>query len=104
MKLETYLKRLDEYGRLRSREYSQKVAELQAEFLSEQAIPDAQTAAEIITKQLPDIAHPHPLEKDCELLELLDINAPNERWWRCQCGNAIVNISAETGEVCMISV
>ncbi|MEG4589708.1 hypothetical protein QUA54_31505 [Microcoleus sp. MOSTC5] len=104
MKLETYRERLTEYGKLRSREYSQKAAELEAEFLSEQKIPDAQTATETVAKELPDMPYPHPSAEDCELLELIDRNSPNDRWWRCQCGEAIVDISAESGEVCMISV
>lgn len=102
MKLEIYLKKLSELEKLPWTEYRQRAAELQAEYLSGQAIPDAASAIEAIIKQLPEM--PAPTEKECELLELTDEDSPDERWWRCRVGAAIIDVSAESGEVCLMSV
>ena len=50
MKLEEYEKRLTELelGKLPWSEFKQKMAQVQAEYLAEQAVPDAETAIRLI--------------------------------------------------------
>ena len=102
MKLEEYREKLTKLVKLPWTEYCQKVAALQAEYLAGQKVPDAETATKSITEQLPDM--PAPNEDDCELLELLDEDSPDERCWRCGIGEAIIDVSAESGEVYLMSV
>lgn len=102
MKVEEYLQRLSEYDELDWPEWEQKAAILQAEYLAEQVIPNAQTAADTIARKLPNLPHSHPSAEECELLEL-DEDLPNKRWWRCRCGDAIIDVSAESGELYMVS-
>jgi len=42
-----------------------------------------------------------PSLKDCELLDIDDEESPDKRWWRCWIGEAVVDVSAENGEVCL---
>ncbi|MEG4396717.1 hypothetical protein [Microcoleus sp. BROC3] len=113
MKLEEYQKRLIEAGVLPWNEYNQKRAELQAEYLAGQVVADAETAIKFISDaqqrgELPELDTPVNLEADwrnCELLELNDEESPDKRWWRCQIGSAVVvDVSAENGEVVLMSV
>jgi hypothetical protein len=112
MKLEEYEKRLTELELGNLPDFSQKMAELQAEYLSEQVVPDAEAAIQLIREaqergELPELDAPVDLEEDwkhCELLELLDTGSPDERWWRCRLQGCEIDVSAEDGEVNLISV
>jgi hypothetical protein len=111
VKLEEYRKKLTELKKLPWSEYRQKVAELQAEYLSGQAVPDAETAIKLVFDaqqrgELPELDAPVESDdwKSCELLDLNDEESPDERWWRCRIGEAEVDVGAESGEVCLMSV
>jgi len=112
MKIEEYEKRLTalQYASLPGTEFQKKMAELQAEYLSEQVVPDAESAIALILEvqqrgDLPelDIA---PVETDweCEFLELNNNGRPDEGTWRCTGDNFVIDVSAEDGEVNLISV
>lgn len=110
MKLEEYRQRLLEASLLPWNEFRQKVTELQAEYLAEQVVPYAETAIKFILDaqqrgELPELDVPVNLGdwKKCELLDLNDEESPDERWWRCRIGEAEVDVSAKSGEVCLMS-
>lgn len=103
MKLEAYLKRLAKYSGLEWPEWYQQFQQLQAAYLAEQVIPNAQAAADTIARKLPNLPHSHPAAEECELLELGDEDLPSKRWWRCRCGEVVLDVSAETGEIYMLS-
>jgi hypothetical protein len=92
-------------------EYCAKVAELEAEYLAEQTVPDAEKAIELILEakergELPELEAGINLEEDwkkCEALELLDEDSPDERVWRCRVGDCEIDVCAETGEVILMS-
>jgi hypothetical protein len=105
VKLEEYRKRLIELESLPWNECYRKIAFLQAEYLSGQVAPDAETAIKFICNaqqrgELPKL-EASPSLKDCELLDLDDEESPDKRWWRCWVGQAAVDVSAENGEVCL---
>ncbi len=107
MKLEEYRKRLIELESLPWNESYRKIAELQAEYLSGQAVPDAETAIKFISDarqrgELPNLDVSVRLES-CELLDLDDEKSPDKRWWRCWFNEVVLDVSAESGEVGIIS-
>jgi hypothetical protein len=77
MKLEEYEKKLTELELGNFPDFSQKMAELQAEYLSEQAVPDTEKAIALILDQAT---------------------------WRCTGDNFVVDVTAEDGEVNLMSV
>jgi hypothetical protein len=101
VKLEEYRKRLIELESLPWNESYRKIAELQAEYLSGQAVPDAETAIKFIF----DARHLDASVRleSCELLDLDDEKSPDKRWWRCWFNELVVDVSAESGEVGSIS-
>lgn len=107
MKLEEYRKRLIELESLPWNESYRKIAELQAEYLSGQAVPDAETAIKFIFDarqrgELPNLDASVRLES-CELLDLDNEKSPDKRWWRCWFNELVVDVSAESGKVGSIS-
>jgi hypothetical protein len=114
MKLEEYEKRLTEleYDRnLSWGEFKQKMAELQAEYLAEQVVPDAEKAIALILEaqqrgELPelDMAPVPDDDWECELLELNDNGRPDNGTWRVRNDNFWIDVTAEDGEVNLISV
>ena len=109
MKLEEYEKRLTEleFGNLP--DFSQKMAELQAEYLAEQLVPDAEKAIALILEakergELPELDAPvSPDEwENCKLLELNDPGRPDNAHWRCEIQGCTIDVTAETGEVNLI--
>jgi hypothetical protein len=113
MKLEDYEKRLTalEYGNLPGRQFEEKMAELQSEYLSEQAVPDGEKAITLILEaqqrgELPELDMVPVPESDweCEFLELNDNGRPDNGTWRCRNDNFVVDVAAEDGEVNLISV
>ena|SRR6476661_3264261 len=110
MKLEEYEKRLTElqFGNLL--DFSEKMAELQAEYLAEQIVPDAEAAIQFIREaqergQLPELDAPVSADdwKNCTLLELNDAGRPDNAHWRCEIEGCTIDVTAETGEVNLIS-
>jgi hypothetical protein len=90
MKLEEYREKLTELEKLPWTEYRHSAAELQAEYLAGQVVPDAETAIKFIHEsqkrgELPEL-DASLQDYDCELLELNDEASPDERWWRCRIG------------------
>lgn len=113
MKLEEYETRLEKLERenLPWTEFKQKMAELQAEYLVGQLVPDAEKAIALILEaqqrgELPEIDTLVGLDdgKNCQLLELNDNGRPDEQCWRCRVVGAEVDVMAESGEVCLLSV
>ena len=107
MKLEEYRKRLIELESLPWNESYRKIAELQAEYLSGQAVPDAETAIKFIFDarqrgELPNLDASVRLES-CKLLDPYDEKSPDKRWWRCWFYELVVDVLAESGEVGSIS-
>jgi|SRR4028118_439663 hypothetical protein len=113
MKLEEYEKRLMvlEYANLPGTEFEQKMAELQAEYLSEQMVSDAEKAIVLILEaqqrgELPELNMVPVPEADweCEFLDLNDNGRPDNGTWRCCNNNFVVDVTAEDGEVNLMSV
>jgi hypothetical protein len=111
MKLEEYEKKLTELELGNFPDFSQKMAELQAEYLSEQAVPDTEKAIALILEaqqrgELPelDMAPVPEADWECELLELNDNGRPDQATWRCTGDNFVVDVTAEDGEVNLMSV
>ncbi len=114
MKTEEYRAKLTalEHGNLSWPEYKQAIAKLQAEYLAEQAVPDAKSALRVIIEahhagNLPDLGRGSLIglsTRNCELLELLDDGSPDERNWRYRHDNFVIDVHAETGEVNLMSV
>ena len=107
MKLEEYRKRLIELESLPWNESYRKIAELQAEYLSGQAVPDAETAIKFIFDarqrgELPNLDASVRLES-CKLLDPYDEKSLAERWWRCWFYELVVDVLAESGFVGSIS-
>ncbi len=105
MKLEEYRKRLIELESLPWNESYRKIAELQAEYLSGQAVPDAETAIKFISDarqrgELPNLDVSVRLE-GCTLVDPYDEESPDKRWWRCWGGQALVDVSSVNGAVCL---
>lgn len=103
MKLEEYRKRLIELESLPWNESYRKIASLQAEYLSGQAVPDAETAIKFISDarqrgELPSLDASVSM-KGCKLLDLDDEKSPDKRWWRCWGVEGCVDVLAENGEV-----
>jgi len=81
----------------------QKLLELEMEYLAEQAVPDAERAAELILEaqnrgELPELENASQAWT-CELLDLSDDDNPDFRFWRCTDGNFTIDVSADDGEV-----
>ncbi|MEG4589115.1 hypothetical protein QUA54_28445 [Microcoleus sp. MOSTC5] len=111
MELEEYEKRLTELELGNLPDFSQKMAQVQAEYLSEQAVPDAETAIRLIREaqqrgELPELDMVSVPETDweCEFLELKDNGRPDQGTWRCRNDNFVIDVAAEDGEVNLISV
>jgi hypothetical protein len=107
VKLEEYRKRLIELESLPWNESYRKIAELQAEYLSGQVVPDAETAIKFISDaqqrgELPSLDVSVRLES-CELIDPYDEKSPDKRWWRCWFNEVVLDVSAESGEVGIIS-
>ena len=86
MKLEEYGKRLIELESLPWNESYRKIAELQAEYLSGQVVPDAETAIKFISDaqqrgELPSLDVSVRLES-CELIENLGLKPRPLTKWR----------------------
>ncbi len=109
MNLKDYRAKLTQIPELYASQYVEKAIELEMEYLSEQAVPDAETAIRLIREaqergDLPELEDDaEPEDWDCELLELLDDESPDDRIWRCENGNYMIDVVAETGEVIFIS-
>jgi hypothetical protein len=103
MKLEEYRKRLIELKSLPWNECYRKIAELQAEYLSGQVVPDVETVIKFISdaQQRGELQKldASPSWKSCKLLDLDDEESPDKRWWRYWAGEAVVDVLAENGEV-----
>lgn len=112
MNLEEYQARLQEIKAVPTAllEYRQKVAEFQAEYLAEQAVPNAEVAAKFICDaqergELPELESPTSPEKwSCELKTVFEDESPHKRWWRCQAGWCILDVCTENGELALVSV
>ena len=111
MKLEEYEKRLTALQFDFSSDFAQEMAKLQAEYLSEQTVLDAETAIRLIAEaqkrgELPelDMAPVPDADWECELLELNDNGRPDQGTWRCRNDNFVIDVAAEDGEVNLISV
>jgi len=114
MKLEDYEKRLTalQYDTsLSCGEFEQKMAELQAEYLAEQPVPNAEKAIALILEaqqrgELPELDMVPVPESDweSEFLELNDNGRPDNGTWRCRNDNFVIDMAAEDGEVNLISV
>jgi hypothetical protein len=113
MKLEEYEKRLKEleFGKLPWAEFKQKMDELQAEYLAEQIVPDAEAAIQFIREaqergELPELDAPVSADdwENCQLLELNDNERPDNAHWRCEIEGCTIDVTAETGEVNLIFV
>ena len=107
MKLEEYRKRLIELESLPWNESYRKIASRQAEYLSGQAVPDAETAIKFIFDarqrgELPNLDASVRLES-CKLLDPYDEKSPDKRWWRCWFYELVVDVLAESGFVGSIS-
>jgi hypothetical protein len=111
VKLEEYEKQVTEIelGNLPWGEFNKKIAGLQAEYLAEQAVPDAETAIQLIREaqqrgELPELDDPvNPDEwKNCDLLELNDTGRPDNAHWRCEIQGCTIDVTAETGEVNLV--
>lgn len=108
MKLEEYETRLKEleFGKLPWAEFKQKMAELQAEYLAEQLVPDAEKAIALILEaqqrgELPELDTPVSPDdwENCQLLELNDNGRPDNAHWRCEIQGCTIDVHAESGEV-----
>jgi hypothetical protein len=111
MKLEEYETRLTALQFDFSSDFAQEMAKLQAEYLSEQAVPDEEKAIALILEaqqrgELPELEMaPVPYaDWECEFLELNDDGRPDQGTWRCRNDNFVVDVAAEDGEVNLVSV
>ena len=111
MRLEEFEKRLTALQHDFSTDFAQEMAKLQAEYLSEQTVPDAETAIQLIAEaqkrgELPELDVPVDLDdwKNCRLLELNDDGRPDNGTWRCEVQGCTIDVTAEDGEVNLISV
>jgi hypothetical protein len=114
MKIGDYERRLTalQYDRsLSCGEFEKKMAELQAEYLSEQVVPDAEKAIALILEAQQrgelselDMVSVPDTDWECEFLELNDNGRPDQGTWRCRNDNFVVDVAAEDGEVNLISV
>lgn len=111
MNLEEYRERFRELKSVPTTltEYRQKIADLMAEYLSEQAVPDAETAAKLICEaqergELPELKDPtNPENWSCELREVFEDESPDKRQWRCRTGWYFFDVQAEDGAITFIS-
>jgi hypothetical protein len=84
-----------------------KIAELQAEYYPGKLFPMRSTAIKFISDaqqrgELPSLDVSVRLES-CELIDPYDEKSPDKRWWRCWFNEVVLDVSAESGEVGIIS-